>query len=66
MCMLCDEEAFYRAYLEHKAKVEAEGQARAEAETRAAAQNRAQDRAQKDAAARFVAEAAVPTPKITE
>jgi hypothetical protein len=51
MCMLCDEEAFYRAYLEHKAKVEAEGQARAEAETRAEAQGRAQD-----AAARFAAE----------
>lgn len=61
MCMLCDEEAFYRAYLEHKAKVEAEGQARAEAETRAGAQSRAQD-----AAARFAAEATVPTPKITE
>ena len=25
MCMLCDEEAFYRAYLEHKAKLEAAG-----------------------------------------
>jgi hypothetical protein len=58
MCMLCDEEAFYRAYLEHKAKVEAEGQARAEAETRAEAQGRAQD-----AAARFAAEQTTKTPE---
>lgn len=29
MCMLCEEEAFYRAYLEHKAKLEADAQRRA-------------------------------------
>jgi hypothetical protein len=47
--MLCDEEAFYRAYLEHKAKVDAEAAAR--------------DEARPDAAPPFAADAAEPADK---
>lgn len=43
MCMLCDEEALYRAYLEHKAKVEAQAQADGKPRAEPVAQKRAEE-----------------------